>query len=474
MVEALEKRLRRAEALLRALVPNLDINDPSIDAILAQGGLATTTSPISAPDLLASQNRAQRLAHADEPSVSIPSQAHRVAGEEPDLESMVGAAGQLDLDERGNWDYHGHSSGLSFLRRMRQQFGDILGPEKLMAKSSPFMRTKPPTETMDSPRSAKSAVESPRDVIAHPTTLPSREKAMELCSDALDDAATIMKVCHQPSFYKRLDRIYSLSPDQYVTEDQQFLPLLYSVMALGCLFGKGEQSDVSKQGYETVTEHGFQYFWAARQLMDITDCRDLTSLQAIIFMTLFLQCSAKLSTCYAYIGVALRSAIRMGLHRSFRNGFTPIEAETRKRCFWTTKKMDAYVGALLGLPQTLADEDIDQDYPAELDDEYITETGYLPMPAGKVSIMSAAVANYKLMKVVAKIVRYIYPIKGFTNKDSSSSTYRISYCKIRELEDDLQVWLKELPTAFQPGGQAGPELLRYDIPNLTARSPLRP
>lgn len=61
--------------------------------------------------------------------------------------------------------------------------------------------------------------------------------------------------------------------------------------------------------------------------MDITDCRDLTSLQAIVFMIMFLQCSAKLATCYAYIGVALRSAMRMGLHRSFQDSFSPIEAE---------------------------------------------------------------------------------------------------------------------------------------------------
>ena len=58
------------------------------------------------------------------------------------------------------------------------------------------------------------------------------------------------------------------------------------------------------EGYESAIEKGFTYFRTARQMMDIADCRDLTSLQAIIFMILFLQSSAKLSQCYAYIGVA--------------------------------------------------------------------------------------------------------------------------------------------------------------------------
>ena len=109
----------------------------------------------------------------------------------------------------------------------------------------------------------------------------------------------------------------------------------------------------------TLTRSRLEYFKSSRQLLDITDCRDLISLQAIIFMIQFLQSSAKLSTCYAYIGVALRSALRMGLHRSFNLKFNPIEAETRKRIFWVTRRMDTYVGAMLGLPRFLDDEDID-------------------------------------------------------------------------------------------------------------------
>src|SRR5437762_5199435 len=112
-------------------------------------------------------------------------------------------------------------------------------------------------------------------------------------------------------------------------------------------------------------------------MIDVTDCRDLVSLQAVLFMVLFLQSSANLSTCYSYIGVALRSSLRLGLHRSISNSFNPIERETRKRVFWIVRKMDTYVGALLGLPKTLSDDDIDQVFPLEVDDEFITRDGIL-------------------------------------------------------------------------------------------------
>jgi len=188
--------------------------------------------------------------------------------------------------------------------------------------------------------------------------------------------------------------------------------------------------------------------------MDIADCRDLTSLQAIVFMTQFLQSSAKLSTCYSYIGVAQRSALRMGLHRSFSLNFNPIEAETRKRVFWVIRKMDTYVGAMIGLPHFLDDDDIDQDWPTEVDDEYITETEIRPMPPGKISVMAAANAHTKIVQILAKICKYVYPIKGTQSGGKNSVTYSVSYSKIREIEQDLQQWLDELPMALKPGGEA--------------------
>lgn len=210
-----------------------------------------------------------------------------------------------------------------------------------------------------------------------------------------------------------------------------------------------------------LTLSSFRYFKASRQLLDITDCRDLTSLQAIVFMIQFLQSSAKLSTCYAYIGVALRSALRMGLHRSFNASFNPIEAETRKRLFWVIRRMDTYVGAMLGLPRFLEEEDIDQDFPVEVDDEYITETEILPMPEGTISVMSAFNAHTRIVQVLSKICRYVYPIKGTQSGSKNSVTYTVEYSKIRELEQDLAQWLDELPMALKPGGDAPHIIIRY-------------
>lgn len=211
-----------------------------------------------------------------------------------------------------------------------------------------------------------------------------------------------------------------------------------------------------KTDFMFLTVVRVQYFKLGRQMIDITDCRDLNSLQTVLVMILFLQSSARLSTCYSYIGVALRAALRLGLHRDFKANFNPIELETRRRVFWTVRKMDGYVGALLGLPQMLNEEDIDQEYPTEVDDEYITAEGILPMPEGKISMMAGVNAHTKLIVGLTKVVKYIYPIKASETRQNSkfNQSSLVSHARIREIEKELQDWMENLPMELRPSEDA--------------------
>lgn len=199
--------------------------------------------------------------------------------------------------------------------------------------------------------------------------------------------------------------------------------------------------------------------------MDVTDCRELVSLQAVIFMILFLQCSAKLATCYAFIGVALRSAIRMGMHRSFKDSFSPIESEMRKRCFWIIRKMDVFVGAMLGLPLALIDDEIDQDYPSEVDDEFITLDGIKHQPRDKTPLIAATNHDFRLTAIVCKIVKCIYPIKGFQSTGQEAPrVYRVRLSMIKDIEKDLKAWEDNLQPIFKPGRDVNPKYMRYFSP----------
>lgn len=235
-VEALENRLQKAEALLRIVLPNVDLDDPKLD-------VHATEQKFTA---------AQKSKKATEDvNPSIVQDTVQEGADEGLLETMVDNSGCLDRDDQGHWDYHGHTSGVLFVRRLRKQLGaaDISGP---MARSRPSITA----HMLDSP---KSMSESPQDTTLPPThDLPPREVARRLCHNAIDHACSLMKFVHIPSFFASLDRIYDIPPEQFTNQENSFLPLLYIVIAVGCLFSDDEsgQGTLDLSGYEGAIGQG--------------------------------------------------------------------------------------------------------------------------------------------------------------------------------------------------------------------------
>jgi hypothetical protein len=220
----LETRLQRAETLLRTLLPNVDLNDPNIDAAIQQRRQA---------------GNAKDLVHGLVESSTA--ESSNVLEKDAQLRSMIESTGQLDLDESGHWDFHGGSSGTVFVRRMREQFGGLLGG----GYGSPFLprlpRPKPLGPIYDSPRSS---TESPLETgLPNTMDLPARETARALCADSLNCACALLRFVHQPTFYEMFDRIYDLPPENFGDDENRFLPLLYVILALGCMFHMDPSED---------------------------------------------------------------------------------------------------------------------------------------------------------------------------------------------------------------------------------------
>ncbi|KAI1469557.1 fungal-specific transcription factor domain-containing protein [Daldinia caldariorum] len=264
-----------------------------------------------------------------------------------------------------------------------------------------------------------------------------------------------------------LDDLYEKPTSTAGTENKRNLALAYSVMALGCMYTMPENDNSEAPPYKVAMDEAIKYYSAARAILqDITECRDLISLQALLFMILFIQSISNLSTCYGFVGIALRSALRMGLHRHLPHiKLNPIEAETRRRVFYICRQMDTYVSALLGFPLLLNDEDIDQPLPTPVDDEYITKDKILIPPPGTPSFLEAFNAHVRLMDILGKVVKNIYPLKGMEQSDAEGAgqpytSYIISYGKIKEIENELQKWNEDLPDAWRPNPIGAVEVVR--------------
>ena len=170
------------------------------------------------------------------------------------LESMVTNTGSLDLDDEGNWDFYGHSSGRVFLRKMREQFGDLMGQTTDGQHALPFLKYKCTSQSLESPKSSTDR--------SHDRTLPNtrdlchKNCALLLTSNALDDACAILRLVHRPTFDAMLHRVYDTPPEAHGDEENSFLPQLYAVIALGSLFARAEQSELQMYGYDNAFEQG--------------------------------------------------------------------------------------------------------------------------------------------------------------------------------------------------------------------------
>jgi hypothetical protein len=211
------------------VMPNLDLNDPELESKMRRS-IAFSQSPMRSPPHTMS--------------------ADFDNGIDDHLESMVKSTGQLDLDEQGNLEYHGHSSGLSFVRRMRESLGSVKIAE---GKGTPFVKSRSIVQVFDSPRSLS---DSPWEIGLPGSDLPPVATTREMCNMAVNDAGALLRFVHFPTFMKQVERMYEVAPESYGNDENMFLPLLYSVLSVATLFKKSGDGIIDGVGYEGAINEG--------------------------------------------------------------------------------------------------------------------------------------------------------------------------------------------------------------------------
>lgn len=220
--------------MLKAVLPDVDVNHPNFDLGKFLPRIQQAVADQQAGDLSGD-------------SSSHSGDALRGPGEDSLLESMVEAAGRLEIDEAGHMDFHGHSSGIAFLAHINSQFGNLLGGDATELKK---MRSTAFPAVFDSPGSSASS--SPDAGSQMTALLPSKEIAKVLIDTCLDDACVLMRFVHRPSFNSMMDRVYDMDPGTFGETETSFLPLLYLSLAVGCLF----VNDMSIWGIENPVAEG--------------------------------------------------------------------------------------------------------------------------------------------------------------------------------------------------------------------------
>lgn len=158
------------------------------------------------------------------------------------LDTMIEVTGHLNIDGRGHCDFHGDFGGLSFLRRIGERCNQLLGTDSRLLRMSSEL---PLPQASGLARSLLSKTGKGRTTT---TLLPTRTVALRLTKIALDDACCLLKFIHQPSFDALLHRVYDIEAENYTSEEENFLPLLYMTLAIGELFSPRNKDQQSHDG----------------------------------------------------------------------------------------------------------------------------------------------------------------------------------------------------------------------------------
>ena len=97
----------------------------------------------------------------------------------------------------------------------------------------------------------------------------------------------------------------------------------------------------------------------------------------------------------------------------------------------------SFSAATIGLPSMLKEEDIQCEYPANIDDEYITEKGYLPTLPTEPTKVSSALALFRVARILSKVLERNYP---------AATSYDLSLLSLSALDTELSEWCSSLPS----------------------------
>lgn len=208
-----------------------------------------------------------------------------------------------------------------------------------------------------------------------------------------------------------------------------------------------------------------RHFIAARDMIDPTGCRDITSLQVLLSFILFLVSTARLGSAHAYVGLAAASALRQGLHfrSTYEESYTAIERDLRRKVFWAVLNLDMYVSTVLGLPVFIDLNAVDPAIDVTLEYSLKAAKDDNELSKRESAFLAASAKHIELLRIVSRGNKALFPRPpGKINKESYKATVSVSIAQLKAVESEFKKWGKsasELPLIADPSSES----MRFEL-----------
>ena len=208
---------------------------------------------------------------------------------------------------------------------------------------------------------------------------------------------------------------------------------MLSVLAIASFHEEKAGGDIGSSPVtqaDTQSQSDMLFIEASRLTQAETGIPKLESAQCRLIQVLYLLMSCRFNQAWYTFGHALQIISALGLHRrddrkrqATATKRDYIDEQCRKRTFWVAYTLDKYLGVIFGRPRHYHDEDIDQDFPAAVNDEDMTSAGPNAKNTDDCHIESL-VYHARLAQIAEKISREVYSIKPVCQRATISRTMR--------------------------------------------------
>ncbi|KAL5042517.1 hypothetical protein BDW71DRAFT_189833 [Aspergillus fruticulosus] len=388
--ESLEERVRTLEAEVRELKSLLDEKDEKID-VLSRIHSFTSPSQQKATSAVRSPAQTSQTAPTSEPTPS------------------EGAVYVPDPVALGGTDELGVSSTRGFAGVFTNKLADQgrLAPET----------------------STKALTASPAPItysrLDQALKTPPRLVSDQLINIFFQEWAPLYPVVHRPTILKAYEQYLSNSESlQGNKHEMAQLNLIFAVAALGAISRTNQDPILFEENWSPILE-------------SLSADISIPTLQCYVLAQIYCLTKGDYTSVLRYRGVAVGICHQLKLQKS-QKAFSsnPLLAETRKKLFWCQYVVDRLCATLTCLPVLIREEHIHAEYPEDIDDENVTETGFLPTLPGESTRISSALALFSASRILNSALETIYPSDG---------GYEIPLSKMRSVTEQLDKWVKGLP-----------------------------
>ncbi|TQB72982.1 hypothetical protein MPDQ_006319 [Monascus purpureus] len=395
--ESLEERVRALEAEVRELKSLLDEKDEKIDVLSRIRSFSPPSQKLPSPP--ASQTRAS----PPQPKPSVPS----ISGED-----VIQVQQDFSQSSKPTPDapYTGLSSTRGFADSLTRR---LAGEAKLSSQLSTRTLTAlpPPLSHIQANPEAKT---------------PPRIVSDQLINIFFQEWAPMYPVVHRPTILKAYEQYLGMSGT---------LPENSHIMTqLNLIFGVAALSSTSRTSQDPTFFEG-NWFPALEALSSNIS---IPTMQCLVLAQVYCMAKGDYRSLVRYRSLAVGLCHQLGLHQDQKRfSLDPLATETRKKVFWCQYVLDRFASALTGLPILLREEDIRTEYPVDVDDENVTESGFLPTLPGESTRLSSAIALFGASRILGKALEELY---------HSEQNYEIVVSKLRSISDQLDEWQRSLPS----------------------------